>query len=173
MKAQGTELKDARIVFFGAGSSAVGVAKSISSVIELKGGLSAEEAKKVTYPGFPLQFPSAPPRQLSKVVLETSRGQHTSQSTSKSRHLINGRDANHATPAPARDMHMLEWIAAAQQDWPVFPGLQAIYLVDTKGLITNTRGDKLPDHKQFFSRTDGAPDMKVRPSPKLEGVTRV
>ena len=47
MKAQGTELKDARIVFFGAGSSAVGVAKSIASVIELKGGVSAEDAKKV------------------------------------------------------------------------------------------------------------------------------
>ncbi len=54
-----------------------------------------------------------------------------------------------------------------------FHGLQAIYLVDTKGLVTNTRGDKLPHHKQFFSRTDGAPDMKVRPLPKLEGVTRV
>ncbi len=107
MKAQGTELKDARIVFFGAGSSAVGVAKSISSVIELKGGLSAEEAKKVTYPGIPLQcgFPSAPPRQLLEVVLETSRGQHTSQPMSKSRHLLSGRAANHAAPAPARDMH--------------------------------------------------------------------
>ncbi len=60
MKAQGTELKDARIVFFGAGSSAVGVAKSISSVIELKGGLSAEEAKKVTYPGIPCSAGSHP-----------------------------------------------------------------------------------------------------------------
>lgn len=48
MKAQGTELKDARVVFFGAGSSAVGVAQSIASYIELKGGVSAEEAKKVS-----------------------------------------------------------------------------------------------------------------------------
>ncbi len=47
MKAQGTNLKDARIVFFGAGSSAVGVAKSIASYIELKGNLSAEQARKV------------------------------------------------------------------------------------------------------------------------------
>ena len=50
MKAQKTELKDARIVFFGAGSSAVGVAKSIASYIELKGGVSAEEARKVVTP---------------------------------------------------------------------------------------------------------------------------
>jgi malic enzyme len=54
MKAQGTELKDARIVFFGAGSSAVGVAKSIASVIELKGGVSAEDAKKVLHASFTL-----------------------------------------------------------------------------------------------------------------------
>lgn len=47
MKAQGTPLKDAKIVFFGAGSSAVGVAKSIASVIELKGGVPPEQAKKV------------------------------------------------------------------------------------------------------------------------------
>lgn len=40
--------------------------------------------------------------------------------------------------------------------------MQAIYLVDTKGLITNTRGDDLPDHKKFFMREDGTPDMKVR-----------
>lgn len=82
MKAQGTPLKDAKIVFFGAGSSAVGVAKSIASVIELKGGVPPEQAKK------------------------------------------------------------------------------AIYLVDTKGLITNTRGDDLPEHKKFFMRDDGTPDMK-------------
>lgn len=82
MKAQQTNLKEARIVFFGAGSSAVGVAKSIASYIELKGGASAEHARK------------------------------------------------------------------------------AIYLMDSKGLITNTRGDELPDHKKHFSRDDGIPDMK-------------
>jgi malic enzyme len=82
MKAQGTELKDARIVFFGAGSSAVGVAKSIASVIELKGGVSAEDAKK------------------------------------------------------------------------------AVFLVDTKGLITESRGDDKPEHKKVFMRTDDTPDMK-------------
>mmetsp|Transcript_1649 Transcript_1649/g.2364 ORF Transcript_1649/g.2364 Transcript_1649/m.2364 type:complete len:553 (-) Transcript_1649:1118-2776(-) len=38
--------------------------------------------------------------------------------------------------------------------------LKAIYMVDTKGLITNTRGDKLAPHKVPFARTDGAPDMK-------------
>ena len=61
MKAQGTKLKDARIVFFGAGSSAVGVAKSIASVLEIKGGLSPEEAKKVGKndlysPAYPLEL---------------------------------------------------------------------------------------------------------------------
>jgi len=82
MKAQGTELKDARVVFFGAGSSAVGVAQSIASYIELKGGVSAEEAKK------------------------------------------------------------------------------AIYMLDSKGIITNTRGDTLAEHKKVFCRTDGTKDMK-------------
>lgn len=33
-------------------------------------------------------------------------------------------------------------------------------MVDSKGLITSTRGDKLPAHKQPFARTDGTPDMK-------------
>lgn len=50
MKAQQTNLKEARIVFFGAGSSAVGVAKSIASYIELKGGASAEHARKARPP---------------------------------------------------------------------------------------------------------------------------
>ncbi len=47
MKAQDTPLKEARLVFFGAGSSAVGVAKSIASYIQLRGGVTAEEARKV------------------------------------------------------------------------------------------------------------------------------
>lgn len=33
-------------------------------------------------------------------------------------------------------------------------------MVDSKGLITNTRGDKLAEHKIKVARTDGAPDMK-------------
>ena len=28
------------------------------------------------------------------------------------------------------------------------------WLVDSKGLVTNDRGDKLPEHKVYFSRTD-------------------
>jgi hypothetical protein len=28
------------------------------------------------------------------------------------------------------------------------------------GLITTTRGDKLPEHKQRYARDDGTPDMK-------------
>ena len=30
------------------------------------------------------------------------------------------------------------------------------YLVDTKGMVTNDRGDKLADHKRYFSRADNA-----------------
>jgi len=39
---------------------------------------------------------------------------------------------------------------------------KAIYMVDSKGLITNTRGDleKMAVHKRPFMRTDGTPDMK-------------
>lgn len=37
---------------------------------------------------------------------------------------------------------------------------RAIYLVDSKGLVTTTRGDKLAEHKVPFARTDGSPDMK-------------
>ena len=36
----------------------------------------------------------------------------------------------------------------------------AIFMVDSKGLITTTRGDALPAHKVAFARTDGTPDMK-------------
>lgn len=33
-------------------------------------------------------------------------------------------------------------------------------MVDSKGLITDTRGDELPEHKQEMARRDGVPDMK-------------
>jgi malic enzyme len=46
MKSQGTELKDAKVVMFGAGSSAVGVATYLSNALVAKGGLSEEEAKR-------------------------------------------------------------------------------------------------------------------------------
>lgn len=48
MKAQGTELKDARVVFYGAGSSAVGVATTIASLLVKEAGLTKEEALKVS-----------------------------------------------------------------------------------------------------------------------------
>jgi len=82
MKAQGTKAEDVRIVFFGAGSSALGVATSLASYLHLKGGVSEEAAKK------------------------------------------------------------------------------AIYMVDTKGLITTTRPGVLSEHKKTFARSD-TPDMKV------------
>uniref|UniRef100_A0A7S1SX40 Malic enzyme n=1 Tax=Tetraselmis chuii TaxID=63592 RepID=A0A7S1SX40_9CHLO len=81
MKAQGTDMRDVRVVFYGAGSSAAGVAAMIASLIKTYG-VSEQEA------------------------------------------------------------------------------YQAIYMVDSKGLITSTRGDKLPAHKVPFARRDGTPDMK-------------
>lgn len=82
MRVQKTNLKDARVVFYGAGSSACGVAGMIAKLIQVEAKVSKEEAFK------------------------------------------------------------------------------AVYLVDSKGLITNTRGDKLAPHKEPFARTDGTPDMK-------------
>lgn len=38
--------------------------------------------------------------------------------------------------------------------------LQHIYMVDSKGLVTTTRGDELPAHKKIMARKDGTPDMK-------------
>lgn len=40
-----------------------------------------------------------------------------------------------------------------------------MFLVDTKGLITESRGDDKPEHKKVFMRTDDTPDMKVRHLP--------
>lgn len=47
LKAMKAEVKDARVVFYGAGSSAVGVAQMIATLLETEGGLSEEEARKV------------------------------------------------------------------------------------------------------------------------------
>lgn len=82
MKYQKTDLKDARVVFYGAGSSAVGVADSIATYMQHKADISWEEARK------------------------------------------------------------------------------RIYMVDSKGLITTSRGDKLPEHKQKYARDDDTKDMK-------------
>eukprot|EP00928_Gymnodinium_smaydae_P030431 TRINITY_DN2263_c0_g1_i1.p1 TRINITY_DN2263_c0_g1~~TRINITY_DN2263_c0_g1_i1.p1 ORF type:complete len:650 (-),score=88.33 TRINITY_DN2263_c0_g1_i1:1529-3244(-) len=81
MKAQGTPLREARVVFYGAGSSAVGVALQIAQLLESEG-LSRTEARN------------------------------------------------------------------------------QVWMIDTKGLITTTRGDRLPPHKQHFARADGTKDMK-------------
>lgn len=58
MKAQHTPLKDARIVFYGAGSSAVGVATMIAQLISKETGIPFDEAKKVPPPSC-LTLPSA------------------------------------------------------------------------------------------------------------------
>jgi len=47
LKAQGTAVKDAKVLFYGAGSSAVGVANMIATLLEKEGGLSEKEAKEV------------------------------------------------------------------------------------------------------------------------------
>ena len=41
-------MKDAKVLFYGAGSSAVGVANMIATLIEKEGGLSEKEAKAVS-----------------------------------------------------------------------------------------------------------------------------
>lgn len=38
--------------------------------------------------------------------------------------------------------------------------MQHIYMIDSKGLVTTTRGDELPEHKKIMARRDGTPDMK-------------
>ena len=50
MKAQGTPLGEAKVVFYGAGSSAVGVASMIARLIELDAKISPEDARKVRHP---------------------------------------------------------------------------------------------------------------------------
>ncbi len=55
LKAQGTKTKDAKVLFYGAGSSAVGVANMIATLIEKEGGLSEKEAKEVSLPSFLLR----------------------------------------------------------------------------------------------------------------------
>ncbi|KAL4430559.1 hypothetical protein ABPG77_005799 [Micractinium sp. CCAP 211/92] len=82
MKYQKTPLSDARVIFYGSGSSAVGVAEQIAAYMEQKACISREEARR------------------------------------------------------------------------------RIFMVDSKGLITTSRGDKLPEHKQRFARDDGTPDMR-------------
>ncbi|CDS02738.1 hypothetical protein LRAMOSA00142 [Lichtheimia ramosa] len=74
----GVDPKDHRIVFFGAGSSAIGVAKQILSYFMREHGLSEDEAKKI------------------------------------------------------------------------------FYLVDSKGLVTLDRGDRLAQHKVYFARSDNS-----------------
>ena len=82
LRCQGTPAADARIVFYGAGSSAVGVAETIAAAVAADAGIPVAQART------------------------------------------------------------------------------AIWMVDSKGLITTTRGDALAPHKVAFARTDGAPDMK-------------
>ena len=62
-------------------------------------------------------------------------------------------------------MGVAETIAAAVADdakgkISIEQARAAIFMVDSKGLITKTRGDALPAHKVAFARTDGTPDMK-------------
>ena len=58
MKAQHTPLKEARVIFYGAGSSAVGVATMIAQLISKETGIPFDEAKKVC--------PALPPLQPRK-----------------------------------------------------------------------------------------------------------
>eukprot|EP00210_Caulerpa_lentillifera_P007505 g7171.t1 len=55
--------------------------------------------------------------------------------------------------------HMLAGMLQSEGGLSKEAAYGAIYLVDTKGLITNTRTDVLPEHKRPFVRTDGVPDL--------------
>lgn len=48
LKVQQTELADMRFLFYGAGSSAVGVVDMLSLLLQKQGGLSAKEAMSVS-----------------------------------------------------------------------------------------------------------------------------
>ena len=52
LKAQGTAVKDCKVLFYGAGSSAVGVANMIASLLHKEGGLSEQEAKQVHHTSY-------------------------------------------------------------------------------------------------------------------------
>jgi malic enzyme len=147
MKAQGTELKDARIVFFGAGSSAVGVAKSIASVIELKGGVSAEDAKKVWI------VMSRLCRLCCTIICTDCSALNACYSLDLCPPLPESGNSNCMLPKMGEQL---------RQQGDCSKLVQAVFLVDTKGLITDSRGDEKPEHKKVFMRTDGTPDMKVR-----------
>lgn len=82
IKYQGVEPSEARVLFYGAGSSAVGVAEAIAAYLQHEAGVPREQARR------------------------------------------------------------------------------AVFMADSKGLVTNTRGDELPEHKKLFARDDGTPDMK-------------
>ena len=50
--------------------------------------------------------------------------------------------------------------ALCHDDKTVMKCLQHIYMCDSKGLVTTSRGDKLPDHKMIMARKDDTPNMK-------------
>jgi malic enzyme len=78
MKAQGTSLKDARVMFYGAGSSAVGVAQSIASYIHLQGGVPQEDADKVLVPAL-LNMRHPDKTQKAHGLWQPCRARHCSQ----------------------------------------------------------------------------------------------
>lgn len=92
LKAQGTPPAQARVVFFGAGSSAVGVAEALAAYLEHEAGVDREEARK------------------------------------------------------------------------------CIFLVDSKGLVTTTRGDELPEHKRIFARR---PEEDAQDFGHLQGLKEI
>ncbi|RNF03722.1 malic enzyme [Trypanosoma conorhini] len=53
-------------------------------------------------------------------------------------------------------------LAAHLYDVPVEAVLKTFYLVDTKGIVTTTRGDQLAPHKKLFARTDISAEDSAR-----------
>ena len=198
MKLQKTDLADARVVFYGAGSSAVGVAEMIATYMEQVGaivwrGLCGEDeavaggrrpggrgggglsgacngcchlfwpppclspACRPSHPRLPAFLPLCPcPCPCSCLACPADRGHHWGAGGQPSRMFVFWTLQADSLPAPAPALPALQTagITGEQAD-------SRIFMVDSKGLITTTRGDTLPEHKQRFARSDGTPDMKV------------
>ena len=93
MKAQHTPLKEARIIFFGAGSSAVGVATMIAQLISKETGISFDEAKKARPPPAPIAISHALEQHLWCWHLSQSEGKTWPSGSQVKRCVIAGDSA--------------------------------------------------------------------------------
>ena len=143
LKAQHTPLKEARVLFFGAGSSAVGVAELIALLLHKDGGMSKEEAYRVSCQPHPALSPH-------------SRADSGLQYTPCMR--------LHICPTLTRCQFAGAVKRAGQVCWHgtecACSCSQHIWMMDSKGIITKKRGDKLPPHKLIVARDDDTPPIE-------------